>query len=148
MSKWNQHLNKNSKYIQGKLTEHNLTCPEKFKNNPKIMVFRSSYERIFVSWLDTNEGVISWACEVIDITYYNPVKKRFAKYYPDFFVETKSENWLVEIKPSSQIKKPSSKKWKQLQTWMVNQEKWKAAQKFCEEKKWKFVIITEKNLKC
>ena len=29
---------------------------------------------------------------------------------------------------------------------MVNEAKWKAAQKFCEKRNWEFVILTEKEL--
>ena len=38
-------------------------------------------------YCDTNTKVIKWASEEIIIPYYNPVKKRMAKYYPDFYME-------------------------------------------------------------
>jgi hypothetical protein len=31
-------------------------------------------------------------------------------------------------------------------TWGVNQAKWKAASEFCADRKWRFLIMTEKEL--
>jgi len=33
-----------------------------------------------------------------------------------------------------------------VQTWLVNEAKWKAAQKVCDNKGWKFQLMTEKQL--
>jgi hypothetical protein len=35
---------------------------------------------------------------------------------------------------------------KSVQTWLVNEAKWKAATKVCEKKGWSFQILTEKQL--
>jgi hypothetical protein len=62
------------------------------------------------------------------------------------------ETLLIEIKPASQTKEPVKKKTinkayiSEVMTWGVNQAKWKAAKEFCEDRKWKFLILTEKEL--
>ena len=33
-----------------------------------------------------------------------------------------------------------------MKRYAVNEEKWKAAKKFCEHKNWKFIILTEDQL--
>ena len=32
-------------------------------------------------------------------------------------------------------------------TWSVNKAKWKAAEEFCKDQNWEFMLITEKELK-
>jgi hypothetical protein len=59
--------------------------------------------------------------------------------------------YIIEVKPFAQTKQPVQKKKtrKYLQeaaTYVVNQEKWKAADIFCQEHGWKFMIMTEKEL--
>ncbi len=59
--------------------------------------------------------------------------------------------YIIEVKPFAQTKQPVRKKKtrKYLQeaaTFVVNQEKWKAADIFCQEHGWKFMIMTEKEL--
>ena len=33
---------------------------EKYKGDPANIIYRSSWERIFMNWCDTKDGVISW----------------------------------------------------------------------------------------
>jgi hypothetical protein len=59
--------------------------------------------------------------------------------------------YVVEVKPEHQTKVPTQKRRtkKYLQeaaTYVVNQSKWKAADKFCQENGWQFQILTEKEL--
>jgi hypothetical protein len=61
------------------------------------------------------------------------------------------EEFLIEIKPKKQTKKPIFKKCKrsyieQMKTYMVNVEKWNSAQIYCSKKNWKFKILTEEHL--
>jgi len=107
-------------------------------------------------WCDTNEKVLKWASEEIAIKYYNPVKKRRARYFPDFYVEYIDKNnnrrkMLVEVKPSKETQPPKYKK-KTKNTLIAealytqNVAKWEAAKEFCLDQGWEFKIMTENDL--
>jgi len=113
--------------------------------------------------LDKNPNVISWSSEQTVIPYYKSIEKRNARYFVDFcfrirISETEVKEFIVELKPSKQCvkptthgnKKPSTILYEQM-TYRTNQDKWAAAEKWCEEKRRKgrdvsFIIITEKNI--
>ena len=81
---------------------------------PGPIIYRSSWERKFCHWCDHNENVISWVSEPFSIKYYNILDKKFHNYFPDFYVKIKKddsiEEYLVEIKPKAQLKKPEPPK--------------------------------------
>ena len=91
---------------------------------------------------------------------YTPSRPRKYKGDPNRIVyrslwERKIANkkYLVEVKPFRQTKEPKTQKKitktyiREVVTWSVNSAKWKAATKFCKDHNWKFMIITEKELK-
>jgi len=130
--------------------------PEKYKGRYPIVI-RSSWEKAFCQWCDSNPMVIKWSSESIAIPYYDPVKRRRRRYFPDFFmvVKDKSEKkieYIVEIKPFKETvpPKPGKKRKKtrlyEERTWSTNQAKWKAANDFCKKFRYIFKIITEKEL--
>ena len=129
---------------------------EKYKGNPTQCVFRSLWERKFMKYCDLNESVLQWSSEEVRIPYKSPIDGKFHYYYVDFWIKTKSksgkiEEFLIEIKPKKQTKKPELKKSKktyteQLKTYLINLEKWKSAKIYCNKKKWKFKILTENHL--
>jgi hypothetical protein len=58
---------------------------------------------------------------------------------------------VLEIKPHKQTQKPVQKRKtkrfiQEAATYAVNQEKWRAADMFCKEQGWEFLILTEKDL--
>lgn len=130
--------------------------PEKYIGNPNMIVYRSSWERKFCRYLDLNEKVLKWASEEISIPYYNPVKKRMAKYYPDFYMEyidtsNKKKKVLIEVKPAKETKPPVYKRRTKNvliaeAMYSQNQAKWAAAEEFCLDQGWTFKIMTEKEL--
>lgn len=137
---------RNSGWKQGVFTP---THPEKYRGNVHNIVFRSSWELSFAKFLDGNKHVMEWASEEIAIPYFNPIKKRMANYFPDFWVRFKDKDGnecveLIEIKPSDQVKPPKKGSLEQQATWVQNQAKWKAAIIFCRSKQIKFRILTEK----
>jgi len=79
-------------------------------------------------------------------------------YHPDFFVKFQvgDKEWveLIEIKPFKQTQQPlppgngrTQKLFEsEMETYMVNKEKWKAAQEYCKLRGWKFRVMTEKDL--
>ena len=141
------------KYHQGKFKPKN---PQKYNGNPDNIIFRSSWELKVLKWLDVHPSVIWYASEELPIPYYNPIDKKMHRYFPDFIVKMKQRDgsvmtYLLEVKPESQTKQPVRKRKTQkfIQesvTYVVNQCKWKAADEFCHEHGWKFMIITEKDL--
>lgn len=109
-------------------------------------------------YLDDHPEVAGWSSEELAINYISPVDKRVHRYFPDFVVKKQSKNsslvevLMIEIKPSKQTKEPvrGNKKQKQfiseMLTYSINDAKWKAAQQYCLDRKWKFLVLTEKEL--
>jgi len=109
-------------------------------------------------WLDTNPNVIRWSSESFAIGYYNPVKCRMARYYPDYTADIRNKDgkvirYLIEVKPKEQTTPPvpkprqtiKTKMWAQAQ-WLTNEAKWKAAEKFSRDNGYIFKLITEVEL--
>lgn len=130
--------------------------PKKYIGDAKNIVYRSSWERRFMRYCDTNEKVLKWASEEIAIKYYNPVKKRRARYFPDFYVEyidkeNKRRKILVEVKPAKETQPPKYKKKTKSSLiaealYSQNVAKWEAAKDFCLDQGWEFRILTENDL--
>ena len=108
-------------------------------------------------YLDKNANVIKWASEEVSIPYISPIDKKHHKYYPDFLAEIKQKSgsvqtFLIEIKPEKQTKPPTTKNKRtkthniNMKTFVINDAKWKAAEKFCSDNDWKFTVLTEKHL--
>jgi len=131
--------------------------PQKYIGKGPI-VLRSSWELTFSQWCDSNPGVIAWNSEGIEVPYFDPVKNKQRRYYPDFIIKTvgpgnKEITTMVEIKPFKEIMAPQLSKGKsqktrlyEAATYATNTAKWKAAQQFCRLRGWVFKIITEKEL--
>ena len=129
------------------------TNPKKYVGNPNNIVYRSLLERRFIVYCDTNPGIVQWASEELPIRYYNPIDKKYHRYFVDFIIKTdKNKKMLIEIKPSRQITRPKPPK-KKTRSYMresfefiKNQAKWKAATAYAEDNNAVFKIITEKEL--
>lgn len=141
--------------LQGKYRPSN---PEKYKGNPTDIVYRSSWERIFMVWCDRNDSIKKWQSEEKALWYMDPVTKKNRRYFPDFIIEYERKDGImvtemIEIKPKSQVEGPPqnpkrrTKAWMtSVQTYLTNMAKWKAAAKVCEDRGWNFRIVTEKEL--
>lgn len=148
---------KKSGFVQGYFEPK---YPIKYLGQTPI-IFRSSWERKFMVLCDTREDVIAWSSEPVEIKYWSTLDKKERRYYPDFYMKVqkgnKYEEFLVEIKPSEQIKKPkppikNSKKalasYKFLaEQFVINRDKYVYAKKWAEERGWRFIVLTEKSLK-
>lgn len=130
--------------------------PDKYVGNSKNIIYRSSWEKRFMIYCDNTPEVISWASEELSIPYISPLDGRVHKYYPDFIIYYKTPEKLktsvIEVKPQKETKPPRKKKNKKLflqeiRTWEVNKSKWAAAEEYCENRGWEFIIMTEKQLK-
>jgi hypothetical protein len=131
--------------------------PSKYKGKVNQIVYRSNWELRVMKWLDENINVIWWSSEELIIRYRSPIDQRIHRYFPDFVTKIKTKDGkekvlVLEVKPFKQTQKPIQKKrtkryLEEAKTYVVNQEKWKAADIFCQEHGWEFKILTEKELK-
>ena len=130
--------------------------PKKYKGDPTNIIYRSLWERKFMVYCDKNENVLEWSSEEIALPYKSPLDNRIHRYFPDFYIKVKEGNkiqkYLIEIKPKKQVREPKiqTKKTRsyiyEVTEYAKNQAKWKSAQEFCEDRQWKFKIITEDEL--
>lgn len=148
----------NSKTYKGRYTP---VYPDKYKGNRKNIIYRSSWELQVMRWCDHNSKVIEWSSEETIIPYRSPIDGRIHRYFPDFKVLIKNDknelvSWLVEVKPKKQTLPPKKKTYKgaitkkyvqEVQTYAVNQSKFEAAEQYCINKGWKFMLLTEDHLK-
>jgi hypothetical protein len=135
--------------------------PNRYKGDPTNIVYRSSWELKLMSYLDVHPDIIEWSSEEFCIPYVSPIDRRIHRYFPDFYlkkknIEGKIETVVIEVKPKNQVvpptvvktktNKPTKRYVREVMTYGVNEAKWKAAQAFCEDRKWKFMIMTESEL--
>lgn len=143
------------RYHQGKYTVKNR---EKYLGDPTNCIYRSGWEKKLMIALDHSEKVVKWGSEETVIPYLSPLDGAVHRYFMDFTVVAKGADGkpvvtLIEVKPEAQKHAPKMKKGrrkslyeKELQTYLVNQAKWKAAENLCAKKGWRFVVCTEKEL--
>jgi hypothetical protein len=113
-------------------------------------------------YCDKTDDVIEWSSEPVKIKYYNPLDKKFHHYYPDFYMKVKLKDglikkYIVEIKPSAQLKKPKQPKRiteravanynYAVQQFIKNKYKAEAAKKVSASIGMEYIILTEKSLK-
>lgn len=135
--------------------------PKKYKGDPNKIVYRSSWELRAMQKFDKDPRIAFWSSEELIVPYYNPVKERPARYFPDFVIGIDHGNGIItkcmiEVKPHAEChppKPPKVKKAKSQQlfiertlTYHQNQAKWNAAEDFCMKYGWKFIVMTEYEL--
>lgn len=137
---------KSSRYQQGYINPE--SCKKLFPGlQHDRIIYRSSYEKKFMTWLETHKTVKHWGSECFCIPYYYVVDEKMHKYYPDYFVEFEDGTCMVvEIKPSNQTKKPINENCWAYKEYVKNMCKWKATKEFCEAKGYKFKILTEQTI--
>lgn len=119
--------------------------------------FKSRLELKAIKYADFNKHIISWSIEPFNIKYVKPTDGKIHRYFIDLFLEFSSgDKFIVEIKPKSETlppKKPTKNTQKAsmnyqlaLQTYSINQAKWKAAEEFAALNKMKFIILTDEEL--
>ena len=89
-------------HFKGKYIPKN---PDKYDGNIKQIIYRSSWERLFMVYCDRSEQVLSWSSEEIKIPYR--FEEKIRTYYPDFWVDMIDKDGnrvqkLIEIKPHHQ----------------------------------------------
>ena len=132
--------------------------PQKYKGNPSQIIYRSLWERKFMVYCDKNDKVIEWGSEEVIVPYRSPWDGKIHRYFPDFYIKIKQSSggvkkFIIEVKPEYQCKQPNktpkkrTRKWyKEVQTYGINQAKWKSAIDWCANRGMEFKILTEKHL--
>ena len=144
----------NRHYHQGIFYPKNI---EKYVGDVKNIIYRSKWELCFLKWCDTSPSVVKYSSEQCVIPYISPIDGKKHRYFVDFFVTILQEtgnvqNFLIEIKPFVQTKPPKKPKTinesynESVKTYLINQAKWKAAERVCQERGWKFMVLTEREL--
>lgn len=139
---------------KGKFSPKN---PKKYKGDPTNIIYRSLWELKAMKDLDTNPNVLEWSSEELAIPYICPTDNRRHRYFPDFVVtvrtpDGKTKTKMLEVKPKKETKEPKKRKRvtrqyiTEVMTWGKNQAKWKAAEEYCLDRGWEFLLITEDHL--
>ena len=145
---------RDSKYHQGHFHPRN---PEKYIGDCENIVYRSSWELKFMQWCDRSPNILKYGSEEFCVPYYNPIKQKVCRYFPDFIIEVlesngKTQKYVIEIKPKKQTVPPvkGNKQTKtfihEVNTYAVNQAKWVAIQEWCADRMLEFKVITENDL--
>jgi hypothetical protein len=139
-------------------SRYSLKNPTKYVGKyPHNIIARSSWERKLMVRFDTDPNVIAWSSESIIVWYECPVTGRRRRYFPDFFAKVRQSDGtirdlLIEVKPKKQTlppvppKRKTRRHLKEIATFAINQEKWRAAQAYAAAKGMNFIVMTEDHL--
>ena len=130
--------------------------PNKYKGDPTGIIYRSSWEKKFMTYCDMNDKILEWASEEIMIPYRSPDGK-VRRYFPDFYIKVcdamnEVKKYIIEIKPKKQTvppPKPQRQTKRYIQEvfeYARNQSKWEAAREWCKDRGYEFKVFTEKEL--
>ena len=129
--------------------------PNKYKGDPTNVIYRSSWERRFMVYCDTNPAVIQWGSEEMIVPYKSPIDGKYHRYFPDFYLkyrdkDTNIRQLIVEFKPKRYTKPPvknptrKTQKWKnEVLEYVKNNAKWEAAKAWTKKRGMDFTILTE-----
>lgn len=135
--------------------------PEKYVGDVNNIVMRSSWEKKFAIWCDSNPSVIQWNSEGMPIKYWHTVDQKVRRYYIDFFVKLRLKDGsisklAIEVKPVAEKNPPVKPKRRTAKseqryineclTYQQNQDKWRAAEEWCSQNGFKFIVMTEHEL--
>jgi len=137
--------------------KYKVRAPYKYKGNPTKVIYRSLWERKFMTYCDTNINILEWGSEEVYMWYKSPIDNRPHRYFPDFYIKVREKNgtikkYIIEVKPQRQTKPPAKPKrqtkgyLREAFEYAKNQAKWKAANEWCLDRGFEFKVITEKEL--
>ena len=131
--------------------------PQKYKGDPRNIIYRSGWERDVMKWLDDKDNVLWWQSEEKCFWYRDELRKQNRRYFPDFIVcfqrDYGEEIRVIEVKPKKYCAPPKTPKRKtksyyyHMEQYLLNQMKWKSMEKICEDRGWNFSILTEDDVK-
>ena len=124
--------------------------PNKYVGN-RPPTWRSSWEQVFMTFLDNNDNIMQWGSECVVIPYRHPLDGKMHNYIPDFLITYRTKNnqmraELIEIKPKKQSVVESKMNSRDRTIVAINYCKWAAAQKWCKQQGITFRVITEDDL--
>lgn len=131
--------------------------PEKYVGDVTRIITRSSWEVKFLNWCDNDPNVVEYSSEETIVPYRSPIDMKLHRYFTDARIKVRNsqgvlKTYLIEIKPASQCAPPTKPKSqtkryiRECATFMVNQAKWDAADRWARDRGWEFMILTEKHL--
>ena len=137
--------------------KYKVRAPYKYKGNPTKVIYRSLWERKFMTYCDTNINILEWGSEEVYMWYKSPIDNRPHRYFPDFYIKVREKDgtikkYIIEVKPQRQTKPPARPKrqtkgyLREAFEYAKNQAKWKAANEWCLDRGFEFKVITEKEL--
>jgi hypothetical protein len=108
---------------------YQLKNRSKYIGDPRLIIYRSSWEFSFCKWCDHSPSILKWSSEPTKVPYYdkitkleeckkyglnpnNPQNWLRKNYNLDFWVTIKKpdetiEKWFIEVKPKSKLLRPS-----------------------------------------
>ena len=136
-----------AKWAQGPYTVQN---PQKYVGN-RTPRYRSGWELSFMRFCDTNDHVLQWASEAIQIPYRHPLTGKQTIYVPDFLITYRTRNNMVraeviEIKPKNQSVIESKMNSRDRAVVAINYAKWAAATAWCKTQGLTFRVLTENDI--
>lgn len=151
---------KTSRYKQGYF---DVSKSSKYLEKHRPCIYRSSWEWKFMVWAEREDRVKKWISEPFSLEYPCLLTGKIRHYNIDFVVDYSTEigedeKWLIEIKPSKEVKEainfgrtlklitsPEAKKAYTASNKIAakNYSKWTYAKKYCEERGYRFIIVTE-----
>lgn len=125
--------------------------PEKYVGDADKIFFRSLWETKVMQWMDTRSSITKWGSEEISIPYVSPLDGKVHRYFPDFFIEYvntegKVIREILEVKPLHESDSKYAKSDRSKNALKVNESKWRAATRYCEERGMSFRVLTEKSI--
>lgn len=122
-------------------------------------IYRSSYEYKFMYWCENNDNVKTWSSEPSAVNYICLETGKTRKYWLDFAITTANDEvWIIEVKPLREVNeaKAFGAKFRQLtnesekkrlvlanKVASKNWSKWQHAKRQCDDKGYKFKLVTE-----
>lgn len=136
-----------AKWAQG---FYDIQNPNKYVGTKRPR-YRSGWEHSFMRFCDTNDNILQWASESIQIPYKHPLTGKQTIYVPDFLITYRTRNntmkaELIEIKPKGQSAITERMKPKERAIVAINYAKWDAASKWCQRQGLTFRVITEDDM--
>jgi hypothetical protein len=131
--------------------------PAKYHGDSSRIVFRSLWERRCMVMFDEDDRILKWNSEELIIPYRSPKDQEIHRYFPDFVLQVKladgnTKVQVVEVKPASKLIAPVPKKrvtqkfLHDVLDYEVIQSKKRAAEAYCADRGWQYVILTENDI--
>jgi len=101
---------------------------------------------------DEHPSVSKWASEAVKIPYRNPFTGKHTIYVPDFFIAYADKNGkqrveIIEVKPANQtIKEKVGRSRHNQASYILNQAKWEAANRWCKQQGLHFRVVNETDI--